>query len=77
MTATTRKSVTRVLGQLKRDQLISIGGASLTVPQPRRSSGLRRNDVLLHNCDVCRHLILEAALGGCLNFCLSPGTMGC
>ena len=35
MTATTRETVTRVLGQLKRDQLISIRGASLTVLQPQ------------------------------------------
>ena len=35
MTATTRETVTRVLGQLKRDQLISIRGAALTVLQPQ------------------------------------------
>jgi CRP/FNR family cyclic AMP-dependent transcriptional regulator len=35
MTATTRETVTRILGQLKRDQLISIRGASLTVLQPQ------------------------------------------
>jgi CRP/FNR family transcriptional regulator len=35
MTATTRETVTRVLGQLRRDQLISIRGASLTVLQPQ------------------------------------------
>lgn len=35
MTATTRETVTRVLGQLKRDQLISIRGASLTVLKPQ------------------------------------------
>lgn len=35
MTATTRETVTRVLGQLKRDQLISIHGAALTVLQPQ------------------------------------------
>lgn len=35
MTATTRETVTRVLGQLKRDQLIQIHGASLTVLQPQ------------------------------------------
>lgn len=34
MTATTRETVTRVLGQLKRDRLISIRGDSLTVLQP-------------------------------------------
>lgn len=35
MTATTRETVTRVLGQLKRDQLIQIRGAALTVLQPQ------------------------------------------
>jgi CRP/FNR family cyclic AMP-dependent transcriptional regulator len=35
MTATTRETVTRILGQLKRDQLISIRGAALTVLQPQ------------------------------------------
>ncbi len=35
MTATTRETVTRVLGQLKRDQLIQIHGAALTVLQPQ------------------------------------------
>ncbi|HSY00719.1 MAG TPA: Crp/Fnr family transcriptional regulator [Acidobacteriaceae bacterium] len=35
MTATTRETVTRVLGQMKRDQLISIRGAALTVLQPQ------------------------------------------
>lgn len=35
MTATTRETVTRVLGHLKRDQLISIHGAALTVLQPQ------------------------------------------
>lgn len=35
MTATTRETVTRVLGQLKRDNLIQIRGASLTVLQPQ------------------------------------------
>jgi len=35
MTATTRETVTRVLGQLKRDNLIQIHGASLTVLQPQ------------------------------------------
>lgn len=34
MTATTRETVTRVLGQMKRDQLITIRGASLTVLKP-------------------------------------------
>lgn len=34
MTATTRETVTRVLGQMKRDQVISIHGAALTVLQP-------------------------------------------
>jgi CRP/FNR family transcriptional regulator len=35
MTATTRETVTRVLGQLKRDNLIQIHGAALTVLQPQ------------------------------------------
>jgi CRP/FNR family transcriptional regulator, cyclic AMP receptor protein len=35
MTATTRETVTRVLGQLRRDQLIQIRGAALTVLQPQ------------------------------------------
>jgi CRP/FNR family transcriptional regulator len=35
MTATTRETVTRVLGQLKRDNLIQINGAALTVLQPQ------------------------------------------
>jgi CRP/FNR family transcriptional regulator, cyclic AMP receptor protein len=35
MTATTRETVTRVLGQMKRDQLIQIHGAALTVLQPQ------------------------------------------
>jgi CRP/FNR family cyclic AMP-dependent transcriptional regulator len=35
MTATTRETVTRVLSQLKRDNLISIRGAALTVLQPQ------------------------------------------
>lgn len=35
MTATTRETVTRVLGQMKRDQVISIRGAALTVLQPQ------------------------------------------
>jgi len=35
MTATTRETVTRVLAQLKRDQLIQIRGAALIVLQPR------------------------------------------
>jgi CRP/FNR family transcriptional regulator, cyclic AMP receptor protein len=35
MTATTRETVTRVLGQLKRDQFIQIRGAALTVLQPQ------------------------------------------
>jgi len=35
MTATTRETVTRVLGQLRRDQLIQIHGAALTVLQPQ------------------------------------------
>jgi CRP/FNR family transcriptional regulator, cyclic AMP receptor protein len=35
MTATTRETVTRVLGQMKRDQVISIHGAALTVLQPQ------------------------------------------
>jgi CRP/FNR family cyclic AMP-dependent transcriptional regulator len=35
MTATTRETVTRVLSQLKRDQLIQIRGAALTVLQPQ------------------------------------------
>jgi CRP/FNR family transcriptional regulator len=35
MTATTRETVTRVLGQMRRDQVISIRGAALTVLQPQ------------------------------------------
>jgi CRP/FNR family transcriptional regulator, cyclic AMP receptor protein len=35
MTATTRETVTRILGQLKRQQLISLRGAALTVLQPQ------------------------------------------
>jgi CRP/FNR family transcriptional regulator len=35
MTATSRETVTRVLGRLKRDRLIRIRGASLTVLQPQ------------------------------------------
>ncbi len=35
MTATTRETVTRVLGQMKRDHVISIHGAGFTVLQPQ------------------------------------------